>query len=146
MARPTQFDRRVRRLLLPYGVGLVVLVVLPALLSFVLAFFRYDGLSPPRFAGTLNFRLAFTDDLFTLSIANSLALVILPVPAIFSAAPGCPEGNCGVSCQSRPESDETDLRAGLGVSGKSPGGGNGRSHGREASVGVGDICAAAVLR
>jgi multiple sugar transport system permease protein len=80
MARPTQFDRRVRRLLLPYGVGLVVLVVLPALLSFVLAFFRYDGLSPPRFAGTLNFRLAFTDDLFILSIANSLALVILPVP------------------------------------------------------------------
>jgi multiple sugar transport system permease protein len=80
MARPTQFDRRVRRLLLPYAVGLVVLVVLPALLSLALAFFRYDGLSPPRFAGTLNFRLAFTDDLFTLSIANSLALVILPVP------------------------------------------------------------------
>ena len=76
----TQFDRRLRWLLLPYAAGLVVLVVLPALLSFALAFFRYDGLSPPKFAGTLNFALAFTDDLFTLSIANSLALVILPVP------------------------------------------------------------------
>ena len=67
-------------LLLPYAAGLVLLIVLPALLSFALAFFRYDGLSPPKFAGTLNFALAFTDDLFTLSIANSLALVILPVP------------------------------------------------------------------
>jgi len=80
MTKTTPGDRRVRWLLLPYAAGLVVLVVLPALLSFVLAFFRYDGLSPPRFAGTLNFRLAFTDDLFTLSIANSLSLVLLPVP------------------------------------------------------------------
>jgi len=70
----------VRWLLLPYAAGLVLLIILPALLSFALAFFRYDGLSPPKFAGTLNFALAFTDDLFTLSIANSLALVILPVP------------------------------------------------------------------
>ncbi len=69
-----------RWLLLPYAAGLVLLIILPALLSFALAFFRYDGLSPPKFAGTLNFALAFTDDLFTLSIANSLALVILPVP------------------------------------------------------------------
>ena len=73
-------DRRVKWLLLPYAAGLVLLILLPALLSFALAFFRYDGLNPPQFAGTLNFALAFTDDLFTLSIANSLALVILPVP------------------------------------------------------------------
>ncbi len=80
MTKTTTGDRRVKWLLLPYATGLVLLVVLPALLSFALAFFRYDGLSPPKFAGTLNFALAFTDDLFTLSIANSLALVILPVP------------------------------------------------------------------
>ena len=80
MTKTTAGDRRVKWLLLPYATGLVLLVVLPALLSFTLAFFRYDGLSPPKFAGTLNFALAFTDDLFTLSIANSLALVILPVP------------------------------------------------------------------
>lgn len=80
MTKTIPGDRRVRWLLLPYATGLVLLIVLPALLSFALAFFRYDGLSPPKFAGTLNFALAFTDDLFTLSIANSLALVILPVP------------------------------------------------------------------
>jgi multiple sugar transport system permease protein len=80
MTKTPPGDRQVRWLLLPYAAGLVLLIILPALLSFALAFFRYDGLSPPKFAGTLNFALAFTDDLFTLSIANSLALVILPVP------------------------------------------------------------------
>lgn len=74
------YDRRLRLLLLPYGAGIAVLFVAPALLSFALAFFRYDGLSPPRFAGTLNFALAATDELFALSVANSLALVLLPVP------------------------------------------------------------------
>ncbi len=73
-------DRRLRLLLLPYAVGLGLLFILPALLSFGLAFFRYDALSPPRFAGLLNFQLARTDELFGLSVANSLALVVLPAP------------------------------------------------------------------
>ncbi len=73
-------DRRLRLLLLPYAVGICFLFILPALLSFGLAFFRYDALSPPRFAGLLNFQLARTDELFGLSVANSLALVVLPAP------------------------------------------------------------------
>lgn len=67
-------------MLLPYAAGIVLLFVLPALMSFVLAFFRYDTLNPPRFAGTLNFALVRTDSLFSLSVANSLALVVLPTP------------------------------------------------------------------
>jgi multiple sugar transport system permease protein len=66
--------------MLPYAAGIVVLVVLPAAISFSLAFFQYDALSPPRFVGTLNFILAYTDELFTLSVQNSLSLIILPVP------------------------------------------------------------------
>lgn len=74
-------DRRALRwMLLPYGAGIVVLFVIPALMSFALAFFRYDTLNPPRFAGTLNFTLVGTDSLFSLSVANSLALVVLPAP------------------------------------------------------------------
>ncbi|HRO25059.1 MAG TPA: sugar ABC transporter permease, partial [Promineifilum sp.] len=74
-------DRRALRwMLLPYGAGIVVLFVIPALMSFALAFFRYDSLNPPRFAGTLNFTLVGTDSLFSLSVANSLALVVLPAP------------------------------------------------------------------
>ena len=73
-------DARLRLLLLPYALGIVVLVVVPAAISFGLAFFQYDGLSAPRWVGTLNFVLAYTDDLFTLSVQNSLALILLPVP------------------------------------------------------------------
>ena len=74
------YKLRLSLLLLPYTLGILGLVVLPALISFGLAFFRYDGLSPPQWVGTLNFALAFTDELFALSVQNSLALIILPVP------------------------------------------------------------------
>ncbi len=77
-----RLDRRwqVRLLLMPYGAGIVILVLLPALLSFGLAFFHYDGLSSPQWAGTLNFILTYTDELFNLSLQNALALILLPVP------------------------------------------------------------------
>lgn len=74
------YERRLRLLLLPYQIGIVVLFVIPALLAFAIAFFRYDGLSAPQFSGALNFLLVYTDELFTLSVQNSLAFVILPVP------------------------------------------------------------------
>ena len=74
------YQQRLRLLLLPYLSGMLLLVGLPALLSFGLAFFRYDALSPPTWIGNLNFLLVATDELFLLSIQNSLALVILPVP------------------------------------------------------------------
>ncbi len=78
--RSLSYQQRLRLLLLPYLIGILLLVVLPALLSFGLAFFRYDGLSAPTWIGNLNFLLVSTDELFLLSIQNSLALVILPVP------------------------------------------------------------------
>lgn len=77
---PLGYHARLRLLLLPYLLGIILLVLVPALLSFALAFFQYDALSPPRWVGTLNFILAYTDELFNLSVHNSLALVILPVP------------------------------------------------------------------
>ncbi len=69
-----------RLMLLPYAMGILVLVAVPAALSFGLAFFRYDGLSAPVWVGDLNFRLAYTDGLFRLSVQNALALVLVPVP------------------------------------------------------------------
>jgi multiple sugar transport system permease protein len=74
------YNTRLRLLLLPYALGILVLVVLPAIMSFSLAFFQFDALSPPRFVKELNFILAYTDELFNLSIQNSLALIIIPVP------------------------------------------------------------------
>lgn len=74
------YQNRLHLLLLPYLSGVLVLVVIPALLSFSLAFFRYDALSPPRWVGGLNFLLTYTDELFELSVQNAAALVLLPVP------------------------------------------------------------------
>ena len=78
--RPLSYQTRLRLLLAPYALGALLLFIIPAVLSFGLAFFQYDGLSAPRWAGWLNFILAYTDELFRLSVQNALALVILPVP------------------------------------------------------------------
>lgn len=74
------YQTRLRLLLLPYQMAILVLVIIPALLAFSLAFFHYDALSPPKFAGLLNFRLVFTDELFLLSVQHTLALVVVAVP------------------------------------------------------------------
>jgi multiple sugar transport system permease protein len=74
------YHNRLRLLLLPYLLGIILLVIIPAALSFGLAFFRYDALSPPQWIGELNFILTYTDSLFNLSVQNSLALIVLPVP------------------------------------------------------------------
>lgn len=74
------YQRRLRLLLLPYSLGIIILFIIPAALAFGLAFFHYDGLRPPQWAGLLNFQLVYTDELFLLSIQNTLAFVLLPVP------------------------------------------------------------------
>jgi multiple sugar transport system permease protein len=74
------YHTRLRLLLLPYLLGIILLVVIPAALSFGLAFFRYDALSRPQWVGDLNFILTYTDSLFNLSVQNSLSLIVLPVP------------------------------------------------------------------
>lgn len=74
------YNLRVKMLLIPYLLGILLLVFIPAALSFTIAFFKYDALSPPVWAGELNFILTYTDELFNLSMQNSLSLVILPVP------------------------------------------------------------------
>jgi multiple sugar transport system permease protein len=64
-----------------YLAGAALLVLLPALMSLGLAFFQYDTLGPPRWAGLTSFYLAYSDELFLLAVQNSLALVLLPLPA-----------------------------------------------------------------
>lgn len=67
-------------LLTPYLVGVGVLVVLPVVLSFGLAFTVYDGLSAPEWHGLGNFRALLTDPLFQIAARNSLVFVALTVP------------------------------------------------------------------
>jgi multiple sugar transport system permease protein len=67
-------------LLFPYLAGSLVLVGVPAVLSFVLAFSHYDALSSPRWAGLANFSTIFGDIRFAAAVANSLTFIVLAVP------------------------------------------------------------------
>jgi multiple sugar transport system permease protein len=67
-------------MLLPYLVGTLLLVGLPAMMSGLLAFTTYDALSPPVFVGFANFRSLAADPLVGTAIANSLFFIALAVP------------------------------------------------------------------
>lgn len=67
-------------MLLPYLVGTLLLVGLPALMSAVLAFTSYDALTPPVFVGFANFRVLAADPMVTTAIGNSLTFILLAVP------------------------------------------------------------------
>jgi multiple sugar transport system permease protein len=67
-------------MLLPYLVGTLLLVGLPALMSGVLAFTTFDALTPPVFVGFANFRLLAADPLVATAISNSIVFIALAVP------------------------------------------------------------------
>lgn len=75
------YRRSLRWMLLPYLMGALSLVVIPALVTLGLAFTQYDLLSPPTWYGLNNFRdLAQFDDVLPRAMLNSLLFVLLAVP------------------------------------------------------------------
>lgn len=74
------YQRALHGLLLPYVLGTIVLIALPALLTFALAFTQYDGLSSPVWIGLDNFRELFANPLVWTAIQNSVYFVVLAVP------------------------------------------------------------------
>jgi multiple sugar transport system permease protein len=72
--------RQVALLLAPYVFGLTVLVALPALVTFALAFAEYDLLRTPEFVGFGNFRELAGDDVFAIALKNSLVFAAIAVP------------------------------------------------------------------
>jgi multiple sugar transport system permease protein len=80
-AHPGARERTVYALMLaPYLAGLSLLVVLPALAGFALAFAHYDALREPDFAGLDNFRELLDDEVFRIALGNSLLYIALAVP------------------------------------------------------------------
>jgi multiple sugar transport system permease protein len=74
-------ERRALLLLLaPYVLGVAVLVALPAVVTFALALFEYDLLGSPVFVGLGNFRELVDDEVFRISLRNSLLFVLAAVP------------------------------------------------------------------
>ena len=64
----------------PYLVGLGALVLVPAAATFWLAFHEYDLLTPARWLGLGNFRELWQDDVFWISLENSIGFVAAAVP------------------------------------------------------------------
>ena len=73
-------------LLLPYLVGLGVLVLMPALATLWLAFHEWDLVRAPRFNGLANFAELAGDDIFLTAIGNSLSFIAIAVPLRLAAA------------------------------------------------------------
>jgi len=73
-------------MLAPYLVGVVILVAIPALAGFGLAFTHYDAIRSPRFAGFDNFVDLFDDGVFRIAVGNSLLYIALAVPLRLSGA------------------------------------------------------------
>ena len=64
----------------PFLVGVVVLVALPALLTFAMSLFRWDLVRAPDFLGLDNFRELVRDTNFRAAMRNSLMYLAIAVP------------------------------------------------------------------
>ncbi len=73
-------------LLAPYAVGVMLLVALPALVTFGLALTDWDLLTAPRFTGLGNFDELLSDPIFHQALRNSLLFMALVVPLRLAAA------------------------------------------------------------
>lgn len=73
-------------LLAPFGLGVLVLLVVPALLNLAFAFTDDTGLAPARFTGLANVRRAWADPLLAASLRASLVHAAAAVPLRLLAA------------------------------------------------------------
>jgi len=70
----------VRLFLLPFLLGSLVLIVLPALITVGVAFTKYNAIQPPVWVGLDNFRTLWNSPLARLSLRSSLQFIFLAVP------------------------------------------------------------------
>jgi len=67
-------------LLAPFLVGTTVLILVPGLLTVILAFMEYDALSAPTWNGLQNFVTIFRREIFWIAVRNSLLFVGAAAP------------------------------------------------------------------
>lgn len=77
---PASFDGQVRLFLLPFLLGSLLLIVLPALITVGVAFTKYNAIQPPTWVGLDNFRTLWNSPLARLSLRSSLQFIFLAVP------------------------------------------------------------------
>lgn len=84
----TSYNGQVWLFLVPFLVGSVVLVVLPALVTVGIAFTHYNAIEAPRWVGLENFRRLLESPLALLSVRSSLQFLFLAVPGRLLGALG----------------------------------------------------------
>lgn len=77
---PASFDGQVRLFLLPFLLGSLLLIVLPALITVGVAFTKYNAIQPPVWVGLANFRTLWNSPLARLSLRSSLQFIFMAVP------------------------------------------------------------------
>jgi raffinose/stachyose/melibiose transport system permease protein len=83
--RAASTEENMHRLyLVPTLIINVVIILIPALLTVVLAFYSWDGISTPTFVGLDNFRTLAADRVFWLALGNNIiwTLIFLTVPML----------------------------------------------------------------
>src|SRR5688572_20899022 len=74
-------ERREYALMLaPYLLGIALLIAGPAAITFGLALTEYDLIRSPRFIGLENFSELWGDEIFRISLRNSLMFILFAVP------------------------------------------------------------------
>jgi len=74
------YRRQLILMLTPFLLGTLLLIAAPGVLTALLAFFHYDGLSQPVFARLANFAELGLSPLYGISVRNSLVFMALAVP------------------------------------------------------------------
>ena len=64
----------------PWIIGFLLLTLIPMLASFVLSFTNWDMFSYPDFVGLSNYKKAFSDKIFLLSIKNTFKYSFIAIP------------------------------------------------------------------
>lgn len=78
--RGARYALGLRAMTFPFVVGVVALVIVPAMVTIAFAFTTFDGFSPARFSGLTSFRRVLTDPEFHDSLRASGVFLAIAVP------------------------------------------------------------------
>ncbi len=84
--RPPAYRTQLWLLLLPYLLGTIVLVGVPALFTVGMAFTEFNGVARPQWSGLTNFQRLWASPVIRLSLRNSLIFILAAVPIRLLAA------------------------------------------------------------
>jgi multiple sugar transport system permease protein len=80
------YKTQLRLFLVPYVLGSLVLVLIPAVATFAVAFTEYNSIEPPRWAGLANFAKLYESTLARISLRSTITFLLAAVPLRLAGA------------------------------------------------------------